>query len=310
MRTDWKPILATVDGSPEAATAARAAWQLAQAAGVECHLLHALPAAWEPPVEPPPDARLDPAALTRLAVEYAREAVQAELEGFVPEEGIRRLEVRSGRPAAVIAEAVREHDAGLVVVGGKHHSALGRWLVGSTAHALVRTLDVPVLVARELAVPLRSVVAAVDLSEAASPTVHAAERFAGLFQASLGLVHVLAPAPAMLDLPRSLFDVEVAERTREQLARHVWPLTTYRDVRTNVRHGSIEAEIAAESDARRADLVVVGSHGKGWFDRVVIGSTTERLLNALPASLLIVPVVTGRERRAPRAAAPRLALLP
>ena len=36
--------------------------------------------------------------------------------------------------------------------------------------------------------------------------------------------------------------------------------------------------------------VVVGSHGRGWMERLLIGSTTEQLLNQLPTSLLVVPV--------------------
>jgi nucleotide-binding universal stress UspA family protein len=39
-----------------------------------------------------------------------------------------------------------------------------------------------------------------------------------------------------------------------------------------------------------ADVLVVGSHGKGWAQRILLGSVTERLLNDLPTSLLIAPV--------------------
>ena len=46
-----------------------------------------------------------------------------------------------------------------------------------------------------------------------------------------------------------------------------------------------------------ADLVVVGSHGGGWAHRMLIGSSTERLLNLLPASLLVVPVLRPARRR-------------
>jgi len=42
--------------------------------------------------------------------------------------------------------------------------------------------------------------------------------------------------------------------------------------------------------------VVVGSHGKGWVDRLLLGSTTERLLDQLPASLLVVPAPPGKRR--------------
>ena len=47
--------------------------------------------------------------------------------------------------------------------------------------------------------------------------------------------------------------------------------------------------IAQEATNWNADLIVVGSHGKGWVDRLLMGSTTERLLTFLPASVLVVP---------------------
>lgn len=52
--------------------------------------------------------------------------------------------------------------------------------------------------------------------------------------------------------------------------------------------------IAEEARAWQADLIVVGSHGKGWVDRILIGSTAERLVTELPTSVLVVPVKAGR----------------
>ena len=62
-----------------------------------------------------------------------------------------------------------------------------------------------------------------------------------------------------------------------------------------VKVGPTAVTIEDEAKAWRADLVVVGSHGKSWTQRLVLGSVTERLLNDLPASLMVVPV-GARER--------------
>ena len=40
---------------------------------------------------------------------------------------------------------------------------------------------------------------------------------------------------------------------------------------------------------------MVGSHGKSWAERVLVGSVTERLLNHLPTSLVVVPVLAAAE---------------
>ena len=69
-----------------------------------------------------------------------------------------------------------------------------------------------------------------------------------------------------------------------------------------IRRGRADEEIAEEAAVWRADLLVVGSHGKGWIDRLLIGSTTERLLNRLPTSLLVVPISKPAVKRPAQAA--------
>jgi nucleotide-binding universal stress UspA family protein len=52
------------------------------------------------------------------------------------------------------------------------------------------------------------------------------------------------------------------------------------------------AEILVDAVRRGpAALLVLGTHGSGWVDRLLLGSTTEKVLARLPASLLVVPCV-------------------
>jgi nucleotide-binding universal stress UspA family protein len=290
----WKPVLVGVDATPASVHAVQVGRLLARATGVATHLIHATPEAWTVPPAPHTFA-VDPDGLNSAAREAARADVAQALAGRIPAEEIEHLTVRSGRPAAVVLEAAHELDAGLVVLGGKHHSALGRWVVGSTAHALVRVLDVPLLVALASG-PIKRLLAAVDLSEAAGPTIHAAERFAQLLGASLRVLHVVEPIPVLPDTPLHLNDEEQFDRTLEHLERYVWPLVGLVETVTTVRRGTPAETIAAEAAAEGSDLVILGSHGKGWIDRLLIGSVTERLLAALPASVLVVPVVGHADR--------------
>jgi nucleotide-binding universal stress UspA family protein len=290
----WHTILIGVDPSPASVPAARLGSALAHATGATVRLVHATPEAWTVPSAPHTFA-INPDGLNEAARDAARGTVEQLLHDTVPADALARLEVRSGRPARVLRDAAHELDVGLVVLGGKHHSAIGRWVVGSTAHALARSLDVPLLVAIAGG-PIRKVLAAVDLSEAAGPTVHAAERFAGMLGASLRVLHVVEPLPVIPDTPLHFNDDEVLERSREHLERYVWPLINLPDAETVIRRGLAVDVIAADAATEGADLVVVGSHGKGWVDRILIGSVTERVLSALPVSVLVVPV-TGAEDR-------------
>jgi nucleotide-binding universal stress UspA family protein len=184
--------------------------------------------------------------------------------------------------------------AELVVLGGKHHPALQRWLGGSTALNAVRSLDVPVLVTRGApTLPTRILVAA-DISAAAGPTFAAADRLARLCGAQVRAVSVLRP----IELFGSTSDSQPPEYYalwEGMLQRDVWPLIRSAGSETVVRHGAADETIGQEVVAWGADLLVVGSHGKGWVDRLLIGSVTEQLLNRLPTSLLVVPVSAALE---------------
>lgn len=286
----WQPIVIGVDTSPAAAEAVRVGWTIARAVDAQCRLLHATPEAWTVPTAPHAGAE-QPELLNEAVRDAAKAAVRDTLADAVPAEALEHLDVQTGRSAAVIRECVHELQAGLVVLGGKHHTTLGRWVGGSTAHTLVRSLDVPLFVTAHTPLPVQHIVACVDLSDAASPTIQAAERFARLFNATLHVTHVVEPLPIIPDTPLQFNDDEVYRRSEEHLERYVWPLLAYAGATTGVRRGAAVEAISAEVADRKADLLVLGSHGKGWVDRILIGSVTERVLSALPCSMLIVPVM-------------------
>jgi nucleotide-binding universal stress UspA family protein len=295
VESHWQPILIGVDASPAAAEAVRVGWTIAQNLNVPCRLVHATPEAWTVPTAPHAGTE-QPELLNEAVRDAARAAVRDSLADAVPEAALQDIEVRTGRSVTVIRECAHELQAGIVVLGGKHHTTLGRWVGGSTAHSLVRTLDVPLFVTAHTPLPVRRIVAAVDLSDAAGPTIQAAERVARLFAASLHVLHVVEPLPIIPDTPLQYNDDEVYRRSEEHLTQYVWPLIEYPGTTTGVRRGTAADTITAEVGDRHAELVVLGSHGKGWVDRMLIGSVTERVLSALPCSMLIVPVIGPADR--------------
>ena len=282
----WKPIVVGVDGSPESAWAAAVGADMAKAAGTSCHLVHATRdvAAALALAESPERAEQWNASL----IAQVRERAQHGLWGVVPTELVESVALRDGRASVVLKEVAAELDAGLVVLGGKRHSIFGRWLAGSTGLDVARTTEVPLLVTGGARVPIRRVLAAADLSGAAQPTIEAAERYAGLFGAELRVLSVIEPLPAIPEAPN--YDLtEYYAALEDQLKRRVWSLVRSPQVEKVMRYGMPVDTILGEAAAWPADLAVVGSHGKGWVDRLLIGSVTERLLNQLPTSLLVVP---------------------
>jgi nucleotide-binding universal stress UspA family protein len=290
------PVVVGVDGSPESAAAATAGWRLAEAAKVRCHLAHATSDVRSALDLAGTGVSLDDLQVAML--ERARGEIAALLEDRVPFRVLEGLIVRAGRSTSILAEVVQETNAGLVVLGGKHHSTLNRWLGGSTVQHMVRRLSVPLLVTAGDLRPRPRVLAAVDLSYAALPTLDAAVDLARLLGGPLRALHVIEPVPNVPEVPLPINVGDFEARSREELDQRVWPALPVADHHKVVRQGIALDVIAEEAAAWRADVIVVGSHGKGWIDRLVIGSVTEDLLNDLPTAMLVIPVPAPERREA------------
>ena len=86
----------------------------------------------------------------------------------------------------------------------------------------------------------------------------------------------------------------VPHDTRAALERDLGRVLAARrasDVRVKIltRTGNVVQEILAQAKASRADLVVIGSHGRGGVQRLVLGSVAEKVLR-----LATCPVLTVR----------------
>lgn len=283
-----QPIVVGVDASPESGAAAAAAYQIAQAAGVRCQLVHATSDVRSALDLAGTGVSVDSLQLAMLA--RARNDIVAALAERVPRPVLDTLIVRIGRPAVVLNEVIEELNGQMAVLGGKHHSTLGRWLGGSTVQQAVRRLTVPLLVTAGDLRPRPRVLIAVDLSYAAHPTIERATAFARLLGGPLHALHVVEVVPPIPEAALPPAGTEYQAWSRERVERELWTLLPIPDHHKVIRPGVAVETIAQEAMAWRADVIVVGSHGKGWVDRLLIGSVTEDLLNDLPAAVLVVPV--------------------
>ena len=57
-----------------------------------------------------------------------------------------------------------------------------------------------------------------------------------------------------------------------------------------VLEGEPSDVIAGLAREKKADLIVTGSHGRTGLERVLLGSTSERILNETPCAVLVVKV--------------------
>jgi nucleotide-binding universal stress UspA family protein len=277
-----------VDGSSESVSAARFGARLAARAGTRWRLVHAVR---DPGVVltarllQDNEAELEK-ALAELIGPQLEDARSAALASGAPGE----LVIRIGRPAPVLQAETERVGAGLVILGGKQHLALGRWLGGSTALDAARLLSAPVLITKGELTDLDRVLVAVDLSPAAELTILEAERFARLAQGKLRAIHVIESLTTNPAVARWVDQQRFEGQSLAALERRVWPRLQIVDAERTVRFGDVVHELTAEAAEWGAHLLVVGAHGKDWIDRLLLGSVTERLINALPAPLLVEPV--------------------
>lgn len=142
---------------------------------------------------------------------------------------------------------------------------------------------------------IRRILCPVDFSDYSMHAVAHAAALARSYDATLLVLHVwpLTPPPppyeglastAMLMLP----DQRKASlgRLNALVASLDRPSST---VEAILEEGTPATVILDVARAREADLLVVGTHGRGGFDRFVLGSVTEKLLHKSPCPVLTVP---------------------
>jgi len=197
-----------------------------------------------------------------------------------------------GSPAPVLADAAAEVRADLLIVGAARGSRLGRAILGTTAQRVLRAARVPVLVARRpLPAPPKRVLLTTDLSELSAAVHETALDTVDLFfhapiQVRSLLVLAWSPVPSPLT-PEVLDRAARAELESFLRGRgRVGP-----PVEAVVRTGILADEIVAEAREWNADLLVVGTHARGWGARMMLGSVAEASLRDAPCNVLAVPPV-------------------
>lgn len=190
--------------------------------------------------------------------------------------------------------------ADLIVVGARGRSAVARFLVGSVAESVARHANIPVLVARLSETDtVTEVIIAVDGSRNAyDAAMFVTKQFPlppnCLFRLENVLQHPRwAAYPDLLAIQGVSTMVEETERANASHAQSV--LANLRQeleaegatVETEVLYGAPATKLVDVATTRRAGLIVLGSRGLNEFERLLIGSVSDRVLWHASCSVLV-----------------------
>lgn len=227
---------------------------------------------------------------------YLREDAEARLRqaAELTDDEVEQVAVAAGSVAEGLHRLGEERRADMIVVGSSHVGPVGRVLAGSVPERLMQGAPCAVAIAPKgyaATAPgrLERVAAAWDDLDEADLALATAVEIARAAGAQARAIHVCdAHVPPLM--PRPIAEVEWREYRRELRDREVAALE-----QAAARAGAVAEALDGETIAvltersRELDLLVVGSRCYGPLWRVLLGSTTTKLVREVACPLLIVP---------------------
>jgi nucleotide-binding universal stress UspA family protein len=201
--------------------------------------------------------------------------------------------VADGSPGRALQHAAIGHGGDLIVVGSAHHGRVGRVLAGDVTAGTLHGAPCAVLVAphghAEHGGELRTIGVGFDGSPESRAALELAHGIARAVGARLRVIDVVVPPDPGGPFPAYRPDwAENAHMRREEAEdRLAAVLAELGDIATgDLPSGDPARELAYAAD--ELDLLVTGSRGYGPVRRLMLGSTSSRLVHEAPCPVLVL----------------------
>jgi nucleotide-binding universal stress UspA family protein len=269
----FERILLATDGSEYCAGAERVALALAAKCGGRLQIVSV--------VLSNPEAEVVAPHLI-AAAEGETRAVLARVQARAIERGIavETFAPRGSEPHTEISAAAERQRADVIVMGRRGRRGLMKRMLGDATARVLGSARCSVLVVPESAdMWQRRILLATDGSRFADAAAVAAERIATLCGLPVTVISVV----------RESFGAERAAQADQAVARVQSHFAARGiDVEGVVARGDPPRLIVDTAVSRGADLIVMGTHGRTGWQRVLIGSVTEAVINDTALPLLAV----------------------
>jgi nucleotide-binding universal stress UspA family protein len=210
--------------------------------------------------------------------------------------------VRGISPADGILDYLEQNPVDVVVMGTHGRSPLGRFFLGTVTEKIVRHAPCSVLTVAKHRENYRDnpdfkkILVPYDFSEYSVEALLQARGLNRIYHADLQVLHVLAPQlqPFFYELWKisNVTDLPKFEKNAKRALRMSLDKHGLQDLRARVetgRRGARASEIIVKfAEENLVDLIVMGTRGLTGVDRVLLGSTAERVVRTARCPVLTV----------------------
>ncbi|GMV24200.1 MAG: hypothetical protein AMXMBFR58_02310 [Phycisphaerae bacterium] len=291
--SESKSILVGVDFSDCSRAALAQALRLGKARGCQVHAAHVVDTLVVVALQEvlPPEAR----AIHDQSINEARRAWE-QFAAAVPGGGGATFHVEMNNRIAGVLGLVEKTHAGLLVLGCSGDPETG---IGTMTTECIGRSPADVLLVRENhSGPFKRVVACVDFSQTSRGALDAAAQIAAADGAQLSVVHVFEapwtrlyyrlPALDAADAFEGDYRRALEARLREFVAESGAKVAAASPTCELFDGGGHRSGIAEYARSRKADLVVLGTHGRSNLRDTLLGSTAVKALQKTTCSVLAV----------------------
>ncbi len=206
--------------------------------------------------------------------------------------------VREVAPATGILDFIEEKGIDLTVMGTQGHSALAQFFLGSVAERVVRHASCPVLTVAQDGKEYRNnpdyqnILVAFDFSEHSKKAAREASEMASQYGARIQALYVVEqevhPAFYLKWKESMLRELPgIAQEAKESLRSALGEEGLENiDVHVEIGEKKAHTEINEFVRTNQMDLIVMGTHGLSGLDRMLLGSTTERVVRTASCPVL------------------------
>ncbi len=220
--------------------------------------------------------------------------------------------VELGSPKSILIDAAEKWNADLVVIGSHGRRGLDRFMMGSLAEAVLRHAHCSVELVRipstgkeskrtggSAAAKVRRILLATDGSKCSGAALQLLIEQVGPDETEVRVLHVLEPLPLLVvremgnrepDL-QGLLEAQTKQAAEDLVAKIAETLRAKSvKVTTAVARGNPKSRILDVAEKWKAELIVLGSHGRSVLDRFLMGSVSDTVARHARCSVEVVRI--------------------